>query len=142
MPDDKKKQAMSLLFGDAPARPEPPVEVQKDASKAPVSEPVAKTTSRQKPEPLKRAARKRAPTLPPQEQEPTSGGGESVTPDPYYQGASRYRRQSGEQVKHSVYLDPDVSRALKVAAALGEDPRGTNVSAIVNGALRELGYGA
>lgn len=134
MPDDKKKQAMSLLFGDAPARPQP-------------------TSPAAEPDPGPPAEPKAAPPAKPLTRGATPKSGESkrggerpppdtdVTPDPYYQGHSRYRRSAGEQVKHSVYLDPDVSRALKVAAATGDDPRGTNVSAIVNAALRELGYG-
>lgn len=65
---------------------------------------------------------------------------QTETPDPYYTGQSRYRRRSGTEVKHSIYLDEDVSQALKLAAALGDDPRGTSMSAIVNSALRELGY--
>ena len=131
MPDDKKKQAMSLLFGDAPAKPIPRPEASTEpraTGELPEGVPsrsVAKTTSRQRRE-----------TAPPA----ADPGGAGETPDPYYQGASRYRRASGEQVKHSVYLDPDVSRAIKVAAAMGDDPRGTNVSAIVNQALRDAGY--
>jgi hypothetical protein len=136
MPDDKKKQAMSLLFGDAPAKPKPQAPERTEASPSP------EATEKPLAEPP-------PPETPTRREEPPSGrGGErptppdaSVTPDPYYQGSSRYRRASGEQVKHSVYLDSDVSRALKIAAATGDDSRGTNVSAIVNAALRELGYG-
>lgn len=150
MPDDKKKQAMSLLFGDAPQRPAETDRAAADTepvAKAPGRKPsVAKTASRQREESSKRpkggtstgkgaaAPFEAAPAAP-------ERGGEG-TPDPYYQGASRYRRASGEQVKHSVYLDPDVSQALKVAAAMGDDARGTNVSAIVNQSLRDHGYGA
>ena len=149
MPDDKKKQAMSLLFGAAPARPkpaeasspEPAATLGQAPSLAPQPEDASASPARTKMPPALKPARA--------SREPRKGRGEvapaqpaaASTPDPYYQGASRYARQAGEQVKHSVYLDPDVSRALKVAAAMGDDPRGVNVSAIVNAALRELGYG-
>ena len=153
MPDDKKKQAMSLLFGDAPARP----------GRSEAQTPAPALAGEPPPEPVRRkAAPRRAKAtaestsvtpagVAPQPKRPSrrGRGGElpdstltASTPDPYYQGASRYARQAGEQVKHSVYLDPDVSRALKIAAATGDDPRGANVSAIVNEALRGLGYGA
>ena len=143
MPDDKKKQAMSLLFGDAPAKPKP--SKPKKATPSPEAAPVPVTTeeapeasSRRKKTP-DRSRGGEGPTPEPETATPPEA---DITPDPYYQGASRYRRSSGEQVKHSIYLDPDVSQAIKVAAAMGDDPRGTNVSAIVNEALRELGYGS
>ena len=135
MPDDKKKQAMSLLFGDAPARPKP--SKPKTVTPSPEAAPGPLATE-MAPKP---AQREKAPSKGRGGERPASTPEADVTPDPYYQGASRYRRASGEQVKHSVYLDPDVSQAIKVAAAMGDDPRGTNVSAIVNQALRDAGYG-
>ena len=135
MSDDKKKQAMSLLFGDAPAKPTPNASAAaKEELEESPSRQVAKTVNRRK-KPAKRTRKTTTPATNP------GVGGAGETPDPYYQGASRYRRASGEQVKHSVYLDPDVSQAIKVAAAMGDDPRGTNVSAIVNQALQDAGYG-
>jgi len=143
MPDDKKKQAMSLLFGDAPAKPKPskPTKATPSPEAAPVpeaTEEAPKASSRRKKTPARNRGGE-SPTPAPARAAPPEA---DITPDPYYQGASRYRRAGGEQVKHSVYLDPDVSQAIKVAAAMGDDSRGTNVSAIVNEALRELGYGA
>ena len=142
MPDDKKKQAMSLLFGDAPAKPKPskPKKATPSPEVAPVpeaTEEAPKASSRRKKTPVRNRGGER-PTPAPATAAPPEA---DITPDPYYQGASRYRRASGEQVKHSIYLDPDVSQAIKVAAAMGDDPRGTNVSAIVNQALRDVGYG-
>ena len=135
MPDDKKKQAMSLLFGDAPARPKP--SKPKPSTPSPGAAPKPQTTKTTS----KPARREKAPPKGRGGERPASTPEADVTPDPYYQGASRYRRASGEQIKHSVYLDPDVSQAIKVAAAMGDDPRGTNVSAIVNQSLRDAGYG-
>ena len=143
MPDDKKKQAMSLLFGDAPAKPKPSTPKNTTPPSEASPEPLATAEAAQAPErrekaPAKSRGGERAAPAPETPAPPEA----EVTPDPYYQGASRYRRASGEQVKHSVYLDPDVSQAIKVAAAMGDDSRGTNVSAIVNQALRDTGYGS
>ena len=143
MPDDKKKQAMSLLFGDAPAKPKP--SRPKKATPSPEAAPMPEATEEA---PEASARREKTPARNRGGERPTAAPATAappeadITPDPYYQGASRYRRATGEQVKHSIYLDPDVSQAIKVAAAMGDDSRGTNVSAIVNEALRELGYGA
>mgnify|MGYP001801026558 FL=1 len=139
MADDKKKQAMSLLFGDAPSKPQRPLKPQRLSRRTVEEEPETPTalgaTAMEVP---KRAAPEtRDPPLQPERsQRPL----QAETPDPYYTGQSRYRRRSGTEVKHSIYLDEDVSQALKLAAALGKDPRGTSMSAIVNSALRELGY--
>jgi hypothetical protein len=143
MPDDKKKQAMSLLFGDAPPKPRP-APARKPDPEPPADDPESEaaaeagTATAEPARPAKAPGRGRGGGRAPA----TSAPEPAPSPDPYYQGNSRYRRASGEQVKHSVYLDPDVSQAVKVAAALGDDPRGSNVSAIVNEALRELGYGS
>ena len=136
MADDKKKQAMSLLFGDAPPKPAAPSRpvVPEATDEAPADAPMPQSEPEAAPV-RARASRTREKPSPERTQRP------APQPDPYYQGGSRYRRASGDQVKHSVYLDPGVSRALKIAAATGDDPRGTNISAIVNEALRELGYG-
>ena len=48
---------------------------------------------------------------------------------------------TGDSVRHTIYLDPQVSRALRLAAASGDDPRGHTLSTIVNTALQEMGYG-
>ena len=48
---------------------------------------------------------------------------------------------ASDSVRHTIYLDPKVSRALKLAAASGDDPRGRTLSTIVNAALQEMGYG-
>tara|TARA_B100001179_G_scaffold173830_1_gene129180 strand:- start:320 stop:757 length:438 start_codon:yes stop_codon:yes gene_type:complete len=143
MPDDKKKQAMSLLFGDAPAKPKPsrPKKATPSPEAAPVpdaTEEAPEATARREKTPARKRGGER-PTPAPARATPPEA---EITPDPYYQGASRYRRASGEQVKHSIYLDPDVSQAIKVAAAMGDDSRGTNVSAIVNQTLRDAGYGS
>lgn len=132
MADDKKKQAMSLLFGDAPPKPKRPRRASRPAVPTESAD-VAPTPQPSTPEPPEEAPSTSTPSsqLPPGE-----------TPDPYYEGQSRYRRRDGTEVKHSIYLDEEVSRALKLASARGDDPRGTSMSAIVNQALRELGYRA
>lgn len=140
MPDDKKKQAMSLLFGDAPAKPKPskPTPSPEVAPVPEATEEAPEASARREKTPARNRGGER-PTAAPATAAPPQA---DITPDPYYQGASRYRRASGEQVKHSIYLDPDVSQAIKVAAAMGDDSRGKNVSAIVNQVLRESGYGS
>lgn len=58
-----------------------------------------------------------------------------------YVGDGRYRRASGkEKVRITPYVRPDQARALKVAAATGDDPRGSDMSEIVQALLDEGGY--
>lgn len=111
MARDQKGDVRSLLFGSVPPKPERPAAT---------------------PEPLPAETR---------EESPKSDDVGLPIPDPYYKGESRYSRRSGVQMKLSVYLDESVGKAVKMAAASGEDERGRNISAIVNAALREAGYG-
>jgi hypothetical protein len=153
--DDKKKQAMSLLFGDAPAKPrgvepreaEPrskpsagPSADPEEAEEAPAvdDERGADAGVEEKRRPSERVRAKRS-----RREGGASGenrGEENEHRDPYYEGQGRYRRKDGVRVKKSVYLDPDVWRAVSVAAAVGDDPRGANASEIINTLLREAGY--
>ena len=142
MSDDKKKQAMSLLFGDVPPRPVSPSSA---AAEEEVGGPAATHPEANSEKSQGRKGRgegRLSNPGPAREASRVEGGAERPleTPDPYYKGSSRYRRKTGDLVKHSVYLDPAVSQAIKIAAAVGDDPRGSNISAIVNAALRELGY--
>lgn len=58
-----------------------------------------------------------------------------------YVGDGRYRRASGEErVRITPYVRPDQARALKVAAATGDDPRGSDMSEIMQALLDEAGY--
>lgn len=150
--DDKKKQAMSLLFGDAPAKPrgvEPrEAEPRSKPSAGPSADPedvpavddeqVADAGVEEKRRPSERVRAKRGRREGGASGE--DGGEESEHRDPYYEGQGRYRRKDGVRVKKSVYLDPDVWRAVSVAAAVGDDPRGANASEIINTLLREAGY--
>lgn len=143
MSDDKKKQAMSLLFGDAPPRPTTPSSPAATSGGGGDEAPEHHEASSEKSKGQKGGGDRRlARSAPTKEDSAVQEDAElsQETPDPYYKGSSRYRRKAGDLVKHSVYLDPAVSRAVKMAAALGDDPRGSNISAIVNTALRELGY--
>lgn len=73
--------------------------------------------------------------------EPSEGGqGDSATDATGYVGHGRYRQKSGEEKERiTPYVRPDQARALRVAAAPGDDPRGSDISEIVRTLLDEAG---
>ena len=58
-----------------------------------------------------------------------------------YLGGGLYRYKGGVARKVSVYLSPELVPALKAAGASRKDPRGTDMSEIVEALVREAGYG-
>ena len=58
-----------------------------------------------------------------------------------YLGKGLYLSKGREAKKLSVYLDPELAAGLRMAAASGADPRGSDMSEIVEALLRENGYG-
>lgn len=57
-----------------------------------------------------------------------------------YIGSGRYRRTTGVLERISPYIRPDQAEALRVAVALRNDPRGSDISAIIQSLLDEAGY--
>lgn len=58
-----------------------------------------------------------------------------------YLGGGLYRYKGGVARKVSVYLSPELVPALKAAGASQKDPRGNDMSEIVEALVREAGYG-
>ncbi len=52
-----------------------------------------------------------------------------------------YLYKGREARKMSVYVSPELVPALKAAGASGKDPRGGDMSEIVESLIREAGYG-
>lgn len=129
--------ALSRLFGNA-GDATPAEEHSDDAAtsvieKAPVASPSA---SKKKPR------REHAPEI------AERGGGE-VEPVPEdsgapsgYMGLGRYARVDGVVERITPYVRPDQAEALRLAAARKNDPRGTDISQIVQALLDEAGYRA
>lgn len=57
-----------------------------------------------------------------------------------YLGKGLYLSKGRETKKLSVYLEPELAAGLRMAAASGSDPRGADMSEIVEALLRENGY--
>ncbi len=57
-----------------------------------------------------------------------------------YLGQSLYLYKGVEARKLSVYVEPSLAAGLRMAAASGADPRGSDMSEIVDTLLRENGY--
>lgn len=57
-----------------------------------------------------------------------------------YLGRSLYLYKGVEARKLSVYVEPSLAAGLRMAAASGADPRGSDMSEIVGALLRENGY--
>lgn len=91
-----------------------------------------------------------APTAPPPEERPPprkkrsgSKRKKSASPPPNRGnslGKGFYLYKGGVAKKVSAYLDPDVALGLRMAATSGVDPRGGDMSEIVNTLLKEAGY--
>ena len=58
-----------------------------------------------------------------------------------YLGGGLYLHKGGEKRKMTSYIDPAVHKEVKVAGASGDDPRGSDMSEIVENALRAFGFG-
>lgn len=58
-----------------------------------------------------------------------------------YLGDGLYLHKGGEKRKMTSYIDPAIHKAVKVAGAGGDDPRGSDMSEIVENALRAFGFG-
>lgn len=65
---------------------------------------------------------------------------EAQTEESGYIGSGRYRRTTGVLERISPYIRPDQAEALRVAVALRNDPRGSDISAIIQSLLDEAGY--
>lgn len=57
-----------------------------------------------------------------------------------YVGRGRYVRQKGELERVTPYIRPDQATALRMAAASKHDPRGKDISQIIQSVLDEAGY--
>ena len=128
--DDKQTtadRARSRLFGGA-ATPSAAPAARKPAAK----KPAAKKAS---PSRKKVATRSKA-TPAPEAKAPTAGKGGSN-----YLGDGMYLYKGRKARKLSVYVSPELVPALKSAGASGKDPRGGDMSEIVESLIREAGYG-
>ena len=126
--DDKQTtadRARSRLFGTAPTP------TKKAAAKAPS---VERTPANEK-SPAKAAARARPAKAAPAPKATVGKGGTN------YLGNGRYLYKGREARKLSVYVSPELVPALKAAGASGKDPRGGDMSEIVESLIREAGYG-
>ena len=125
--DDKQTtadRARSRLFGGATPSAAP--EARKPAAKKPASKKAS-------------PSRKKAATRPkaaPEAKAPTAGKGGSN-----YLGDGMYLYKGRKARKLSVYVSPELVPALKSAGASGKDPRGVDMSEIVESLIREAGYG-
>ena len=125
--DDKQTtadRARSRLFGTAPTP------TKEAAAKAP---PAERAPAKEKP-PAK-AARARPAKAAPAAKATVGKGGTN------YLGNGRYLYKGREARKLSVYVSPELVPALKAAGASGKDPRGGDMSEIVESLIREAGYG-
>ena len=118
---------------EAPAPPPTP-----EKAKAQSGEALRRTaaeTSRPAPA-SKRAGRDRATPAKAASEAPAQATGTSN-----YLGGGLYAYKGRTARKLSVYVSPDLVPALKSAGASGKDPRGNDMSEIVETLIREAGYG-
>lgn len=140
-PNREKKK--SSATPDRTRGVEPAKETQEKTSTASAKE-VPSTKRRQKPEQTtadsaqtnERLNQKTSqePLAPPESLE------EEHTEESGYLGSGRYRRTTGVLERISPYIRPDQAEALRVAVALRNDPRGSDISAIIQSLLDEAGY--
>lgn len=72
---------------------------------------------------------------------PRDGGGEELaTGRSGYLGAGKYAREDQIVERITPYVRPDQAEALRIAVATKRDPRGTDMSQIVQSLLDEAGY--
>jgi hypothetical protein len=133
--------ALSRLFGN-PSNPETgePLEAESKATSSDdeaggLSNEEALSTEKPKKERRRRKSRgaveeKTTEPEPSKEESPPSG----------YIGLGRYSRADGIVERITPYVRPDQAEALRIAVARKNDPRGTDVSQIVQALLDEAGY--
>ena len=134
MSENTKKRSLDKLFGTKEVR-DAPADAAGDGEAAP--SPTAKkpaatkgrgTTTKRSTSAKTRAKKTTAP-------EPTEGAGPGG-----YLGEGRYRRGDGVMEKPSIYVRPDQARALRMAAAVKDDPNGKTMSEIIQSLLDQHGY--
>ena len=127
--------ARQRLFGSGPApstSPTKPAAPKREATASPKadSKPSPKT-------PASKPASKRQPSAP----KASRASSKAEKPKTNYLGNGRYLHKGREMRKMSVYVSPELVPALKAAGASGKDPRGNDMSEIVEALIREAGYG-
>jgi hypothetical protein len=134
MSENTKKRSLDKLFGTKEVR-DTSSDAAGDGEAVPSSAPSksaakkgrGKTTKRSAP--AKTRAKK---TAVPDPAEDAGPGG--------YLGEGRYRRGDGVMEKPSIYVRPDQARALRMAAAVKDDPNGKTMSEIIQSLLDQHGY--
>lgn len=130
MASDEKQttadRARSRLFGGATSAPASRTPtVKKAATTKPATKKATASRSRKKAAPASKATAT-----------PAAGKGGSN-----YLGNGLYLYKGHKARKLSVYVSPELVPALKAAGASGKDPRGGDMSEIVESLIREAGYG-
>lgn len=134
MSENTKKRSLDKLFGTKEVRDAPP-DASGDGEAAPFPAPSKPATKKGGGKTTKRStpARPRAKkTAAPEPAEDAGPGG--------YLGEGRYRRGDGVMEKPSIYVRPDQARALRMAAAVKDDPNGKTMSEIIQSLLDQHGY--
>ena len=129
--------ALSRLFGNTAADPvdEPAPEPE---PKRPAMEEAAEERAETIEQP-KRPARKRSAGRGGETAKPPSVSEEEPAPSGYI-GLGKYSRADGVVERITPYVRPDQAEALRVAVARKNDPRGRDVSQIIQSLLDEAGY--
>lgn len=131
--------ALSRLFGTAPGSTSNPPRPGSDYVDESIEKPIVD------PQPP-RKRRKAEPTPPRKDKESRgeakgSSGKSTEEPAPSgYIGLGRYTRSDGVVERITPYVRPDQAEALRIAVARKTDPRGTDVSQIIQSLLDEAGY--
>lgn len=134
MSENTKKRSLDKLFGTKEVRDAPADAASDDkaapspAAKKPAPKKARGTTTKRSPSTKARAKKTAAP-------EPTEDAGPGG-----YLGEGRYRRGDGVMEKPSIYVRPDQARALRMAAAVKDDPNGKTMSEIIQSLLDQHGY--
>ena len=127
--DDRKIDFLGML-----TQPRSPSKPPSDRARAAPPERAASETPPEAPTPEKRApSAKRTPPKAKKKGAPPNRGN--------YLGGGLYLHKGGEKRKMTSYIDPAIHKEVKVAGASGDDPRGSDMSEIVENALRAFGFG-
>ena len=127
--DDRKIDFLGML-----TQPRSPAKPPSDRAPTAPPERAASETAPEAPTPKKRAASaKRSPSKAKKKGAPPNRGN--------YLGGGLYLHKGGEKRKMTSYIDPAIHKEVKVAGASGDDPRGSDMSEIVENALRAFGFG-
>ena len=134
MSENTKKRSLDKLFGTKEVR-DAPADTANDGSDSPsptAKKPAAKKgrgkTTKRSTSAKSRAKKAGAP-------DPSEDAGPGG-----YLGEGRYRRGDGVMEKPSIYVRPDQARALRMAAAVKDDPNGKTMSEIIQSLLDQHGY--